>query len=496
MLIERELAERDLLACAAFVAERIGGADAHSEGIANVALRYAAKNELDLAAGLADTIQDPHARDTVLSRIAEFCIEFDDDEYGFQIAEAIEDDGFRQDALQKIAIRQAAKNRFDDALATVEKIDDPSATTGDLAVRFAFAGDEIKARELLEQIDFTSVRVQVLNGIAAAHQKRGERAAAQTALNEALAESVHVEFVEEKSQLLLDIAAQFLELDDRAAALAILTEVKQIADSLDSRFRAQVYARIAELHARADDFDAAERTLEKITDLEQAATARLWFANEYLRRGDEARAASNLEETLQIVKSRLGRFAGGGDAPFNVWRSVAVGFLRLGKYERALEIAVENPLESERNEALRQIAAFAAADGKDDFARQALNEIRDLSWRVGALLALARKAEDNGEHEKSAEFTREAANLTEDIEQPFLRAEALSNLISQLAANNKIAEAQQALSETLQTVAAINGKSRQVESLARLGETIENAKLELNDQMRQSLNTIVRRSLI
>ena len=66
--VSRAAAEADVLAAAAFIAERMPQSDDRSEAISAVVPRFLARGEVDLAAGLADTVDDPHVRDRLLSR--------------------------------------------------------------------------------------------------------------------------------------------------------------------------------------------------------------------------------------------------------------------------------------------------------------------------------------------------------------------------------------------------------------------------------------------
>lgn len=493
--IERENAESDLLMCAAFVAERIGSADAHATSVSDTARRFAAKGELDLAAGLADSISDPHARDTVLSEIAAYCVQFNDDEYGFQLIEAIEEPNFQQHALHNIAVRQAAQQRFDDALETTKQIDDAAITIGDLAVRAAFAGDEKLARKLLEQIDLPNIRAQVLNGIAQSKSETGE--STQAVLNESLHEIENVEFDEEKTQLLFDAAGKFLDANENETALQVLSKAKLLAETLEPNFRAPALAQTAALFARANDFATGERILQTIESLHQAAVARVSFSEEFYAAGEIDKAVSNLEEALMLLKTNIARFVDSrSNSQFALWANIALNLAQLGKFERGLEVALEIPHEAAQSSALTNLAINFQSNGKDELARQTLSEFKTAADRIFGLLAVSRSAAQNGESEKSLALLNEAFEASEDIEQLNLRSEALSEIVEQFAARGETAKATEVLAENLQVVAAINNKSQQVALLADISATVEKANLELTEQMRGTLNTIVRKSLI
>ena len=69
--ISRADAESDLLACATYLAESIESADGRAEGISAVVPRYLNHGDVDLAAELANTVEDPFTRDRLLIRVAE-----------------------------------------------------------------------------------------------------------------------------------------------------------------------------------------------------------------------------------------------------------------------------------------------------------------------------------------------------------------------------------------------------------------------------------------
>ena len=77
-LISREQAGNDVLACAAFLAENIKSSDGRAEAMRVIVPRYLAAGNVDLAAALSDTVEDPFSRDRLLIAVAEKCAEMDD----------------------------------------------------------------------------------------------------------------------------------------------------------------------------------------------------------------------------------------------------------------------------------------------------------------------------------------------------------------------------------------------------------------------------------
>ncbi len=72
-LISTGEASTDLLACAAFIAEDIKNHDVHASAMMTIVPLYLERGDVDLAAELANTIDDPFTRDKLLSAVAEKC---------------------------------------------------------------------------------------------------------------------------------------------------------------------------------------------------------------------------------------------------------------------------------------------------------------------------------------------------------------------------------------------------------------------------------------
>ena len=111
-LISRTEAESDILACAAFLGERIKSNDGRVEAMAAVVPRYLARGKTDLAAELSDTVDDPYSRDKLLTMVAEKCAELEDVDYAVQLTDAIEDHGMQAQALERVAVQLAEKGDY------------------------------------------------------------------------------------------------------------------------------------------------------------------------------------------------------------------------------------------------------------------------------------------------------------------------------------------------------------------------------------------------
>src|SRR6478609_11460606 len=114
LFISREQAQEDVLAAAAFIGERIKSADGHADAMGAVIPRYLEHGNVDLAAELANAVDDPYSRDRLLTQVAVRCAEQEDNEYALQLADAIEDDGIRSQCRERVALANAEKGKADE----------------------------------------------------------------------------------------------------------------------------------------------------------------------------------------------------------------------------------------------------------------------------------------------------------------------------------------------------------------------------------------------
>src|SRR5687768_5988685 len=113
--ISRDEAEKDLLVCAAYVAERVPPGDDHSEAIAAVLPLYLKRGDVDTAAELANSVDDPFVRDRLIIAVAAKCSEIDDDEYAMQLIEAIDDPGLQSEGVEALGMIKAGRGQFEAA---------------------------------------------------------------------------------------------------------------------------------------------------------------------------------------------------------------------------------------------------------------------------------------------------------------------------------------------------------------------------------------------
>jgi tetratricopeptide (TPR) repeat protein len=494
-MIERDLAEKDLFTCAAYMAERIDSADGHAEALTKITAKLAAKGEVDLAAGLADEIHDPHTRDGCLADIAVRCAEFEDDEYGFQLVEAIEEYGFQQQALTGIAIKQAERGSYEEALNTAEGLDDDSVAKAEIAIRHIRLGEIDAAREILDSIPFPTVKVQVLNEMSAYSLIQEHKARAVELLDESLAEADSIEFAQEKIQSLIDLAWRFSEMGQSEKAFNSLNSALEVSETLETRFRDPVLAQLALGFVRAGNEKLSEKCLKPIDDLQHKADAYMNIALEYFTNGNTEKALETLEESHETLKSQPGREVRSSNARFTLFASIAIRFAQFGKPERGLEIANNNPDEGPRLSALSQIAAICTARGEELQSKQALNSIDDNGVKVFALIGMSDAAQKANLREKSVQFLDAAYHLTEEVAQLPSRSQALNEIALRCIEHHQTDKAKTILHENLEIISTILDDTQRTLAVSNISEVYENAGFEVNEAETKIIQEMLKRKM-
>src|SRR5690606_33243594 len=159
-------ARGDLLYCAAFLAETITSRDGHASAMSAVVPHIIEKNDVDLAAELANTVDDPFTRDKLLILVAVKCAELDDDEYALQLADAVEEPSLKLQARTRIALQKALDGKIDAAESIAADIPHPDAVYAAIAMNQAKNGDLKAAGESLERVEFPSEKAATLVAIA------------------------------------------------------------------------------------------------------------------------------------------------------------------------------------------------------------------------------------------------------------------------------------------------------------------------------------------
>ncbi|MDQ2746632.1 MAG: hypothetical protein M3T96_05170 [Acidobacteriota bacterium] len=493
-LIGIEDAKNNLLDCAAYIAENIKSADGHAAAMAEIVPRYLEKGAVDLAAALADTVDDPFTRDRLLLRVAEKCSAVGDDEYAFQLVEAIEEKSTQDEAREHIAAQKSARGDFAEAFEIANALPHADYAFAEIAVRQAALGDTVNASEAIEQIDFPNAKVAAYQNLALLNSEKDDVGQVVEWLDKAARASGEIEFNEEKIRALLDIGDHFLEAAQNGKAVAMFDQAKPFAETLDSGQKDFFLASIALGFLRAGSLELADRTLDAVGDNVQLASALVGFAREFWRRGEKSEAVEALEESYSILKSQRNAEVRDSKTRFEVWAAIAVEYARLEKPERAVEIAQEIPEENSRISALSQIAQVCAAQDKDDLARQAVSGLTDDARKMFALLAMSDVKNKSGKTTEAIELARESAALAETVDRLTVRASAFVELARRFHTYADEEKARAMIFENLDTIFNLRDESDRVIALANTADLYQSAHLELTEPEREMMARIIGKS--
>lgn len=492
--ISIEEAEENLLACAAFLAEDIKSADGHAEAMREIVPRYLEKGEVDLAAGLADTVADPFVRDRLLSKVADKCAATGDDEYAFQLVEAIEDSGLQAEAKERIAIRKASIGEFDKARSIAAALDHPSQAVGVIAYHLTVNNREAEARETLLKIEYPAAKVHALQFIAEYYEQNNQTEKANAVLDEAVIAAEETDFPEEKVRVLQYIAEHFRGNGRNDKTIETFDKAKMIAERIEGTHRDNLLADIALGFLRAGSVDLADRTLDLVSDNTQIASCLVGFSEEFFEKGETDDALETLEEAYAIVQSQKDAEIRDSRARFALLGTVAVQFAKFGKAERAVEIAQENLSENEQMSALAQIAQVCALQNKDELARQAIKAMVDDAQKMFALIGMSDAKNQLGEKEKAIVLLNEAATLGETVPQLPSRVAAFNQLSKRFQNYHETAKARQLFHESLETIAEIRAENTRAVALSQLADIYEQENFALTDAEKAILQTMIRQA--
>jgi len=493
-LIQIEEARENLLACAAYLAENIKSADGYAEAMKEIVPRYLAKDAVDLAAQLVDSIADPFVRDRLLSDVACKCAEIDDDDYAFQLIESIEDAGSQGEANERVAIKKAANGEFGRAMEIASALVEPSHAYGIIAYHLTAANQEKEAGELLAAIEYPAAKVNALQSIAEYYERENQIQRAIEILDEAAGIAGQIDFPEEKIRILQNIAEHYAKNDRNDRAVETFDAAKTEAEKLDNNYRDVFLANIAGGFLRAGSLELADRTLDGVTDKTQIAACLLGFAREFTRRGETGDALETLEEAFAVLKSQREREIRDSRARFNLLASVAVQFAGIDKPERAIEIAQDIGDLNEKTSALSQIARISTTIKKDAAARQAVNAIAEDAERMFALIGISDEKSKQGNAAEAVEILNEAAHLAETVPQLSARSTAYNELAKRFNEYGETEKARNVSHENLETIAQIRDETTRAVALVQLNDVYEGANFQLTESEKTILQTLIKRA--
>lgn len=493
-LISTTDARENLLSCAAYLAEGIKSSDGHAEAMRSILPFYLEKKEVDLSAEFANSIDDPFMRDRLLILVAEKCAALDDDEYAFQLVDAIEDSGMQAQARERMALAKSAKGNFEKAFEIADTLDHPDNVLAAIAVNASEDDKNETAINAVDEIEFPYTKVVTLQTIAAQNIEKEQKKEAVELLEKAFETAEEIDFAEEKIRALTDIASHFTDAGRRDRAIETLDKAKHAAVELTNVHRDAFLSNIAYGFFRAGSVELADRTLDLVGDKTQMASCLTGFAREYWAKDEKGDALETLEEAYAILRSQHEKETRDSRSKFALFSTIAALFASYEKPERAIEIAQDIPNEDEQTSALAQIAQIATLKGDDAFALQAVHAIGEDAQRLAAYIGISDAQKRMEKTEDAVKTLNDAAHLAETVPQLASRSTAFNELAKRFASYGEIERAREITHENLETIAQIRDESSQSVALAVLSEIYESNNYELTDAEKQILQGIIRKA--
>lgn len=493
--ISRDAAERDLLACAGYLAESIRSNDGRAQAMIAVVPRYLERGEVDLAAELANTVDDPFERDRLLIAVAEKCAEADDDEYAQQLVEAMEDPGLQAQARERLGLVLASAGRTEKARGIADEMDHRDNVLAGIAIRQQADGEFEQATATLGEIEFPAAAAHAYVTMAAAGIDQGETERAVDLLQRSLGPAEETEHEEERIRLLMDIANSFAAANRNDLAIETFEKARGHADVLDNVHRDAFMSAVSLGFMRAGSLDLADRALDAVRDKTQIATALLGFARELWRRGEQTEALEALDEAYSILKSQREAETRDSKTRFARYADIAVQFAGFEKGERGIEIAHEIKDEAQSMKALSQIAQVLEVQKNDALSHQALAGIPDNEHRMFAFIALSDTAAANGDREKAIKLLDEANALAEEVPQLSSRASAYVEFARRFAGFDDVERRDAAVKQCLETIVHIRDESIKAASLAELSALEDELGTAIPETHAELMKSIVAKAM-
>ena len=481
----------DLLGAAAYLGERIKSNDGHAAAMEAVVPRYLARNNVDLAAELANTVDDPFTRDKLLTLVAEKCAELDDDEYASQLADAIEDDGLRSQAFEHMAIHKVRKGQIDKAVETAESMQHPDFVFAAAAARVAADGDSAKAKELLDQVDYPNAQVSALIAMSITEFEKGNKDGSVELLDQARETAKEIEHNEERIRTLCDVGNHYVTIGRNDLAIGAYNTAKEFAEQLDNVHRDSFIAAAVMGFLHAGSMDTADRTLDLIADKTQMSNCLVAFSKYLWDRDEKDDAFEALDEAHQILRSQREMETRDSKSRFALFGSIAAQYAGFGKGERALEIASAIEDEDHQKAALAQLATVFTLRREDDHARHALNEIPEDADRASTLVAMSEAKERIGEKADAVTLLDESSHLIDEVAQLPARSWAYNEIARRYVELGETARAMNTFDASLKTTTQIRDESNRASGLATLSDLFIIGDLELSEENKQVMEKLL-----
>jgi hypothetical protein len=490
--ISRADAESGLLACATYLAETIESAEGHAEGISTVVQRYLAKGDVDLAAELANTVDDPFTRDRLLIHVAEKCAEMDDDEYAMQLLEAIEEPALQAEGYERIGMLEAGKGNFEAAKKIADAMAHPDYVQSTIAVKQFANGDAEGFRTTLNEIEFPAARVSAYTGIAHARLADKQVDGVSELLESAAVDAAEIEHDEERIRAFVEIGTLLHDIGNNGKAIETFDKARDFAEQLDNVHRDSFLAAVSVGFLRAGSQDLADRALDLVEDKTQLATCLVGHARHYWGKEQKEDALESLEEAQAILKSQKDTETRNSKERYKLFGTIAAQFAHFDKGERAIEIAESIEDDTISMTSLSQIAVIFASRGEAEFTRQTINATPEEAQQAFALIGVSDQAEKREQRAAAISALDEAAEKAESVPQMSSRTSAYIEIARRYAKLDEADKFDTAIAHGIEALTAIKDESIKVASLVELDTLVEELELDISGEDLGFLKTILK----
>jgi len=487
--ISSEDAGNDLLAAAAFVGERISGADGRAEAMAAVVPGYLVRGDVDLAAELANTVDDPFSRDKLLMAVAVKCADIKDNEYAWQLADAIEDEGMRLQTLERIGFINANAGDIDAAEFAASQLPHPDHVQAAIAANIA-TSERQQAVEKVEGIVFPTARVLAYHRIAQADIDGDNYELAAEMLDRAAASADEIEHTEERVRCLIDTAQMYSGAKRNDLAVQTIAAAVEDAQTIENIHRDYFIGMCALGFVLAGSRDTAERTLDLVTDKTHMASSLLSFAKEDWRADDKENALDNLDEAYEILNSQKETETRDSRSRNTLWTSIAVQFAGFGKTERGLEIARDNIDPDEVLKAIGQIAEVLVIQNESDLAIETAVSSGEPIPSAHALIAVADELIKKDDSSKARYALDKAVEVVDGIPQISAHVDVLIAVAARIKHIGDETSAAAIADNGIKLITKINDESRRVTALAELSGVFDDIA-QLSEASRHEIDELI-----
>ena len=485
VFISRDAAMGDLLAAAAYIGERTSSADGRAEAMNAIVPAYLERGEVDLAAELANGVDDPFSRDKLLTLVAEKCARLDDDEYALQLADAIEESAMREDSLERIALIKAAAGQRETASEIAAQLGHRDGVDAALAVKLAETDIDAALADI-NLIEFATARVSALRSIAESQPHHAVKC-----LEIALGDTNEIEHDEERIRYFCDIGNSFVAAKRNDLAIKAFDTAFQQTKELDNIHRDFFFSNCALGFLHSNSQDLAEKALDEIRDKTQMASSLVGFARESWKKDEKETALEDLEEAFEILKSQREIETRDTRAKNGLMAAIAAQFAGFGKHERGLDAAAEVTDPNEKASAISQIAQVLVLQNEDDLAREVLDVFEEPSGRVAALLAMSDVKRDKAIREDAVALIDQAVAQTDEVPQHVLRSELLNGAAGRYAVFGEEAKARETTLTNLDLIAQVRDESARATLVAAIAPIFSENNYQIGDAEKDAITRMI-----